>query len=97
LFHIIFNWLGLAFLGIGFAVAMSIRAAAGIESEGGTMLILGPVVLVTDLAYRLLRKDGHWFSSRQGGQLFFLPLWMFGVLWTILGAVYLYRGESAGA
>ena len=94
---IIFNLLGLAFLGIGFAVAMSIRAAAGIESEGATMLILGPVVLAIDLGYRLLRKDGHWFSHRSGGHLFFLPLWMFGALWIVLGAVYVYRGDSAGA
>ena len=89
---IIFNLLGIAF-----AVAMSVRAAAGIESEGATMLILGPVVLAIDLGYRLVRRDGHWFSPSRGGQLFFLPLWLFGVLWIVLGAVYLYRGDSAGA
>ena len=97
MFVIIFNWLGFAFLAVGFAIAMSVRAVAGIQTEGASMLILGPVVLATDLAYRLLRKDGHWFSSSRGGSLFFLPVWMFGVLWTVLGAVYLYRGGSAGA
>jgi hypothetical protein len=89
---VIFNALGLAFIGIGFAVAMSIRAVAGIESEGATMLILGPVVAATDLIFRLSHRDGHWFSPRRGGQLFFLPVWMFGVLWIVLGAVYLYHG-----
>ena len=97
MFVIIFNWLGLAFLVVGFAAAFCVRAVAGIQSEGALMLVLGPVVLAADLAYRLLRKDGHWFSSRKGGSLFFLPLWMFGVLWTVLGAVYLYRGDSTGA
>ena len=93
----IFNALGLAFIGIGFAVTMSIRAVAGIESEGATMLILGPVVAAADLIFRLLHRDGHWFWSKGGGQLFFLPVWMFGVFWTVVGAIDLYRGSPADA
>jgi hypothetical protein len=89
---IIFNALGLAFIGIGFGVAMLIRSVAGVESEGGTMLVLGPIVAATDLIFRFSHRDGHWFWPKRGGQLFFLPVWMFGVLWTVLGAVYLYRG-----
>ena len=89
---VIFNALGLAFIGIGFAVAISIRALAGIESEGATMLILGPVVAAADLLFRLLHPSGHWFMPRRGGALFFLPVWLFGVLWTVLGAIYLYQG-----
>jgi hypothetical protein len=92
---IICNALGVAFVGIGVAVSMSVTAIVGIHSEGGTMMILGPVVLVADLAFRLLHKDGHWLSPTRGGHLFFLPVWMFGLLWIVLGAVYLHRGDSA--
>ncbi len=91
---IIFNWLGVAFVGIGIGLSTAASFVFGIHSEGGLMMILGPAVLVSDLSYRLFHKNGHWFWPSRGGNLFFLPAWMFGMLWLVLGGVYLYRGDA---
>lgn len=84
---VIFNLHGLLFLGIGFAAAFALGAFAGWESEAEYMLVLGPMVAGSDLAFRLLHKTGHWFWPRSGGHLFFLPVWMYGLLWTVLGVI----------
>jgi hypothetical protein len=92
---LIFNGLGLAFIGIGLAVSILVGNAIGISGEGPQMLLLGPVVALSDLAYRLMHKNGHWFWPSCGGQLFCLPVWFFGVLWVVFGLVDTFRGASA--
>jgi hypothetical protein len=56
-------------------------------------LVGGIFLLIFDLAYRLLRKDGHWLKPNSGGSLFFLPAWAFGALWIVVGAVYMAKGN----
>lgn len=84
---IIFNIPGIIIAAAAFGIAIGVGAIAGIEDEGPLMLAGGVLVLVFDLAYRLLRKNGHWLSPDKGGSLFFLPAWIFGALWIVLGAV----------
>lgn len=88
---IIFNIPGIIMAALAFGIAFGVGSLAGTNAEGPLTLIGGVLILVFDLAYRLLRKAGHWLVPNQGGSLFFLPAWMFGVLWTILGIVYTVR------
>ena len=60
---LIFNALGLAFVGIGLAAAVLFSRLTGYTEEGPWM-VMGPVVAAADLAYRLPHRDGHWFSPR---------------------------------
>ena len=89
---VFFNALGFAFVAIGFALAITIFTVAGLKSEGAFMLIFGPIVAAADLCARRLHKDRDLFSSNSGGQLFFLPVWMFGIFWVICGTIDLVRG-----
>jgi hypothetical protein len=90
---IIFNIPGLIMLFISFGIAFGIRELTGTSAEGFTMIVAGPIAAACDLSYRLLRREGHWFSPRGGGSLFFLPVWLFGILWLVLGIIYTVRGE----
>lgn len=91
---LVFNLPGLAFALIGFVFALLVGEMANIHSEGGTMMIAGLIIIVCDLTFRLLRKEGHWFWPSKGGSLFFMPVWFLGVVWSVLGAVYLHQGKS---
>ena len=85
---IIFNYAGIIIAAIGFAVAFGIGAIVGTSAEGPLMMIARPLVAILDFAYRFKSANGHWFIPHRGGSLFFLPVWVFGVLWFILGIVY---------
>jgi hypothetical protein len=92
---IIFNLRGIAMCAIAFGIAFAVGAAFDISGEGPLMIIAGPILAVCDLAYRLGSKDGHWFSPNRGGSLFFLPAWCFGVLWFVLGIIYVVNPDAA--
>lgn len=80
--------------GIAFAIAFGIGHVANLSAEGPLMLIAGPLSLAMDLAYRFKIGERRWFSPTGGGALFFIPVWCFGVLWLILGAVYVVQGRT---
>ncbi len=90
---IVFNLVGLAILAISFGIAFVAGHLFGVSSEGAVMIIAGPIAAVCDVGYRL-RHGGSpsWFHPRRGGHLLFLPIWLFGVLWTVLGVAYVFRG-----
>ncbi len=91
---IIFNLRGLLMLAIAFGVAMGLGPLAGVSAEGPMMIIAGPLCLAMDLGYRFIRGEREWLSSEDGGALFFIPIWIFGVLWFVLGIVYTVRGRA---
>ncbi len=86
---IIFNLPGIIIAALAFGIAFGIEALGGPRGEGPLTLIGGILVMIFDSAYRLLRRGGHWLTPNKGGSLFFLPAWAFGVLWIILGVVYI--------
>ncbi len=85
---LIFNLPGLVIIALAFAIAYGIGALTGRSEEGPLTLFGGLFVLIFDLSYRLLKANGHWFTPSRGGSLFFLPAWMLGALWIVLGIVY---------
>lgn len=58
------------------------------------MIIAGPVVALADLLYRAKRGERRWLHPHSGGNLFFVPVWVLGVLWFVLGIVYTVQGRS---
>ncbi len=82
---IIFNVQVIAMVAIAFAVTFGVGHLAGISAEGPLMMVAGPLCMALDLVYRLKLADRRWFSPGAGGSLFFIPVWILGVLWLILG------------
>ena len=89
------NLLGLGFIGMGVGLAVLTASITGLHSEGIWTMVLGLVVLVGDLAFRLFHRDGHWVRPDSGGRVFFFPAWMIGVVWAVVGGVYLCRGDTS--
>jgi hypothetical protein len=82
------NVAGLLILAISFGIAFGAGWIAGFSDEGRLMVIAGALVALVDFTFRVTRENGHWFSASRGGALFFLPVWLFGVLWAGLGTYY---------
>jgi hypothetical protein len=88
---IVFNFAGLVMLLVGFGAAYGLGLIAGRPSEDVLMVTSGPLLLAADLGYRFVRKAGQskwWLRPGVGGQLFYAPIWMWGIFWMALG---LYR------
>jgi hypothetical protein len=82
---IVFNYRGLIMVVAAIVIAFGAGSLFGFEDEGRLMLVMGPLTVLFDLAYRLTVAGGHWLYPSQGGSLFFVPAWTLGVLWIVLG------------
>jgi hypothetical protein len=91
---LIYNIVGIVIFALSFAVGFGVAHLAGRSDSGLMMVLAGPLAIILDLGYRLLRPTGHWLHPERGGSLFFLPMWLFGIVWTVLGAIYLIRGSA---
>ena len=91
---IVFNYIGLIMTVIAFAVAFAIGSVIGTNANGLLMIIAGPLLVAMDVTYRLKMEDGHILVPHRGGSLFFLPAWVFGALWFVLGIVNTIQGEA---
>ena len=90
---LIFNWNGIGMFAAGFGIALAIGYLFGISSEGALMVIGSPIIIILDLAYRFKFGNGQWLRSDKGGSLFFIPAWCCGVIWFILGIIYMMKGN----
>jgi hypothetical protein len=88
---IVFNLPALVICAIAFGAGFGVRHLAGASGEGLAMVVAGPIAAALDLAWRM-RNDRNWFRPAGGGALFWLPVWAFGILWLVLGVVYMVRG-----
>lgn len=91
---IIFNVPGIIMIAIAFAIAFGAGHLAGTSAEGPLMIVAGPLCIVLDLIYRFKRADRRWFSPVVGGALFFIPVWILGIIWLVLGIVYTVQGRA---
>ena len=91
---VIFNWLGLLMAAIAFGTAFGVGHLVGTTTKGPLMTIAGPLCAAIDLAYRYRRPDRRWFHPSFGGALFFIPVWILGIVWLVLGVVYVVRGPA---
>ena len=72
------------------SVAYVVGLVIGTTAENLLMLMGGPLLVACDLLYRGKRagsSSGHkrWYHPRLGGQLFFIPVWILGLFWGLLG------------
>jgi hypothetical protein len=88
---IIFNIPGLIILLGAFGIAFGVGKLIGTTAEGPLMLIAAPLTIASDLFYRLKMRYGDLWRSAAGGSLFFIPVWILGVFWLVLGLVYTLR------
>jgi hypothetical protein len=87
-----FNAVGMVmFLG-AFGAGYGLARALGSQSEGLMMLLAGPALALFDLALRRVKKL-RLLDRRAGGIALFVPIWLWGVFWTGLGAVYYWQGN----
>jgi hypothetical protein len=88
---IIFNIIGFVMLLIGLGVPAVVGPALHSYSHDASQIAAGALMVAMDLAWRLGRKgEDIWqdviVNPRRGGALFFLPVWLWGGLWLVLGA-----------
>jgi hypothetical protein len=91
---IIFNLPGILIAAIAFGIAFGVGHLAHLSGEGPLMIIAGPLCAAMDLVYRAKRSGRGWFHPSLGGALFFIPVWVFGILWFVLGIVYSIQGHG---
>ena len=58
------------------------------------MIVAGLLCIALDLVYRFKRDDRRWFSPGVGGALFFIPVWVLGIVWLVLGIVDTVQGHA---
>ena len=91
---IIFNVPGILMVAVAFGIAFGIGHLTGTSAEGPLMIIAGPLCTAMDLVYRFKRANRRWFSPSVGGALFFIPVWILGIVWLVLGIVYTSQGRA---
>lgn len=92
---LVFNLPGIFMVAMAWGLAFGFGALVGTRSEAPLTIFAGVLILMLDMVYRLLRKEGHWIVPSRGGSLFYLPAWGFGILWITLGIVYALSGDAA--
>ena len=91
---IIFNWPGILMVAIALGIASGIGQLAGTSAEGPPMIIAGLSCAAMDLAYRARRSGHRWLHPSFGGALFFIPVWMLGIVWLVLGGASAIQGHG---
>jgi hypothetical protein len=91
---IIFNLPGIVMAAIAFGIAFGIGHLTGTSAEGPLMIIAGPLCVAMDLVYRFRRSERRWFHPSFGGALFFIPVWILGIIWLVLGVAYVTQGRG---
>ncbi|MBP6629699.1 MAG: hypothetical protein KBG28_29355 [Kofleriaceae bacterium] len=89
-----FNLPGLGLFAVAFSIGLGAGAALGDDREGVQMLVAGPVLAVLDGGWRVARGLPLVRSAKPGQldpRFLYLPMWLWGLFWTGLGAYYLVR------
>jgi hypothetical protein len=79
---------------VAFGVAIGILALFGIQQEAPGIFVGGIILVAIDLGYRLKKSDSDYGTPAAGGSLFFMPAWVLGAFWIILGVVRMYENGS---
>jgi len=86
---IIFNWIGVAMVAISFLLGgiIYLIAACVFKSETTRAVIFkffsASVAVAIDLGYRMKLGGGHIFLPDAGGNIFFIPIWICGIIFAI--------------
>jgi hypothetical protein len=95
LVHILhINLPGAVICGLAFAAAFGVGYLVGTSEEGSLMILAGPLCTVMDSSFRMRKAERRWFHPDAGGNLFFIPIWLLGIVWLALGIVDTIRGQA---
>jgi hypothetical protein len=91
----IFNILGIVFglgaFGVGYLACHLVTGDGNSSYASLGNLVAGSVACAVDLAYRAMKAPatGRWrfIHPVTGGQLIFVPIWVFGVIWIVVGCL----------
>lgn len=68
---------------VAFGAALGISRVVGGTDTGFATLCGGVLLVVLDLAWRTRRGSVLKFGG--GGRMMFVPMWIWGIVWTVLG------------
>lgn len=84
---VFFNLIGLGMLAVSCVTGLVVTQLLGASGNAPFMLIAGPIALACDAIYRWRHPAGHWLHPNGGGSFCFVPVWVVGMLWLVLGTV----------
>jgi hypothetical protein len=88
------NDIGFGVLALSFIPAVIVCELLRDDRDGMKLVIGGPLTAAIDLGYRLRTQAGSVLLPERGGKFFWLPIWVFGFLWTLYGLWQLSRGPG---
>ena len=76
---------------VGFGIPVALQSGLHIGKDDLIQIISGILLISMDFAWRFGRRgEDDWqdvvVDRTRGGQLFFVPIWIWGLLWVVLGA-----------
>jgi hypothetical protein len=86
------NYRGIAILLFGFGIACALDEWLGL-GDVLRNIVVGLLVIASDLTYRLNSKNGLLFEHDGGGSFLFVPMWCLGIAWIILSIVIAVRDQ----
>jgi hypothetical protein len=89
---ILFNWIGAAIGVVGIAAAFGLGKLLAVSNEGFVLVVMGLVVIPLDLLYRTKSEDGHLLHPSGGGNIWFIPVWCWGIVCLLAGLVRFIKG-----
>ena len=86
---IIFNWIGAGMgaisLLVGILVAFQLLSSAPEKTQMSVLsLVSGSMAVAMDVGYRMKWGGGHLFLPDAGGNIFFIPIWICGIIFALL-------------
>ncbi len=91
---IIFNWIAMFPLIIAVGISMLLENVVEDLNPGIPMLIIGGLLLITDVWYRFFRDPNERgaFHPRKGGHIMFLPAWLYGAVFLPMAILVVVKG-----
>jgi hypothetical protein len=84
------NLIGLVMFLAAFGAALGISRLVGSTGEGFATLCGGVLLMILDVGWR--KRRGTMRSFAGGGRLMFVPMWVWGIVWTAIGVYYCAKG-----
>ena len=91
---LIVNRPGILMVAFALGIASGIGHLAGTSAEGPPMIIAGRLCAAMDLVYRVRRSGHRWLHPSFGGALFFIPVWILGIVWLVQGVASAIQGRG---
>jgi hypothetical protein len=87
-----FNLIGLVMFLAAIGAALGISHLLGSSSDRFAMILTGPLLSIVDIALRKAR-GASLFRGAGGGTILFVPMWIWGVLFTVAAATTTHVGS----